>query len=89
MCPFISGYSRKLNYSSSYLRCPRRLEDTLDGTSEAGLLVTEVITWSQKTINYLDKIAFLGVNDISIKIDMLGKRLHAKKSGTLATDVQS
>ena len=33
-----------LGNGSSYVRSPMRLEDTLDGTSEAGLLVTEVIT---------------------------------------------
>ena len=37
--------SGHLGSSSSYVRSPRRLEYTLDGTSEAGLLVAEVITW--------------------------------------------
>ena len=91
------AFLREAVISSSYVQCPRRLEDTLDGTSEAGLLVTEVTTWTKinvteqkkKYFNYLDNIVPIGVNDILIKICFLGKRGHAKKSGTLATDVQS
>ena len=44
-------------FSSSYVHSLRRLEDTLDGTSEAGLLVTEVITWPK--INITEQNFFL------------------------------
>ena len=43
-----------------------RLEDTLDGTSEAGLLVTEVITWPKINItvkNFIGRTIFLTDRD--------------------------
>ena len=47
----------RIDTSSSYVRSPRRLEDTLDGTSQAGLLVTEVTTWPK--INITEQNCFL------------------------------
>ena len=49
-------YSQNL-ISSSYVRSPRCLEDTSDGTSEAGLLVTDVTTWPK--INFIRQNLFL------------------------------
>ena len=81
------------DFNSSYVRSPRRLEDTSDWTSEAGLRVTGVTTWPKYIlkaklfpVNYLDSIVSLGVYDILIKLFLIEKRLHTKKSGTLATD---